>query len=41
MHPNIGTAVFDPKYHDEIKIELKNEQSVLNSFEDEKSKKKK
>jgi hypothetical protein len=41
LRQNIVSAVFDLKYHDEIKIELKNELNPLNSFEDEKAMKQK
>ena len=32
LHQNIGSAVLDPKCHDEIKSELKNELNHLNLF---------
>jgi hypothetical protein len=36
LHPNIGLSVFEPKYHDEIKSDLKYELSLLHSFVNDK-----
>jgi hypothetical protein len=41
LHPNIGLAVFDPKYNDDIKSELKHKLILLNSIINEKSNEKK